>query len=562
MAPSLFRTFLDPTKPPSAHRRRARGRTACAVAVVALGALAGGSAPRFGPDDPIGAVREMEDASGVQTLDMSLVQDWWNDIRARGDDSDREAADVNSVDEVPDSNWFENRIGTRPMSAEEIAGGPNRHPPAGAPWTVTTGKFQGVTPGLQMKDSAGQLFFIKFDPPAYPELASGAEIISTKLFYAAGYYVPENYLVAFTREDLRLAPGAVIRSSNGARHPMTDADLDALLSKAARRADGRYRAVASRALPGRPLGPFMYFGTRADDPNDTVPHEHRRELRGLRVFAAWTNHYDTKASNTLDTLVPGDDGRMVVRHQLIDFGSTLGSAGVAPADPRSGNEYILERRPILLSLATLGLYVRPWLTIRYTDIPSVGRFEGERFDPAQWRPTLPNRAMLNARLDDTFWAARRVMAFTDEAIRRTVETAEYSDPRATDSIVSTLIERRDKVGREWLTAINPLVDFAIDSTSTLTFDNTAEAAGLSTPAAGYDVQWFRFDNNGRGLEAVSPRSNGDRCRAPVPAELRGAAFIAADVSAFHPEHPAWQRPVRVFFRRVEDGWKLVGLERN
>ncbi len=307
--------------------------------------------------------------------------------------------------------------------------------------------------------------------------------------------------------------------------------------------------MASRALPGRPLGPFTYFGTRPDDPNDTIPHEHRRELRGLRVFAAWINHYDVKAANTLDTLVPGDDGRMIVRHQLLDFGSTLGSAGVAPADPRSGNEYILERRPILLSLATLGLYVRPWLTIRYPDIPAVGRFEGDRFEPAQWRPTLPNRAMLNARSGDTFWAARRVMAFNDDAIRRVVETAEYSDPRATETIVSALIERRDKVGRAWLTAINPLVDFAIDSTSTLTFNNAAETAGLSTPAAAYDVQWFRFDNDSGALEAVAPAWNSGQPRILIPAELRGAEFLAADVSAFHPEHQAWQRPVRVYFRR-------------
>ena len=70
-----------------------------------------------------------------------------------------------------------------------------------------------------------------------------------------------------------------------------------------RSADGSYRAVAARAVPGRPLGGFRYYGTRPDDPNDIVPHEHRRELRALKVFGAWTNLVDMKAGNTLDTLV-------------------------------------------------------------------------------------------------------------------------------------------------------------------------------------------------------------------------------------------------------------------
>jgi hypothetical protein len=148
------------------------------------------------------------------------------------------------------------------------------------------------------------------------------------------------------------------------------------------------------------------------------------------VFAAWINHVDVKSENSLDTLVTNDAGLRVVRHNLLDFNGTLGSAGIGPQDRRSGYEYILDRGAILRSLFSFGLYVRPWLTIHYPDIPSFGRFEGDRFDPERWKPTFPNRAMLNARADDTFWAARRVMAFSDEAIRTVVAAPRIASPGA------------------------------------------------------------------------------------------------------------------------------------
>ena len=532
------------------------------VAAIALSVSVAGASLRFGPGDPVAVATESEDASSVQQREISHFRDALEGIWAVGDRSVQKALDINTVDEVPDSSWFENRIGARAMSIAEIATGPDGLGPAAGPWTVTAAKTEGITPGLQMKDSKGQLYFIKFDPPSNPELGTGAEIIATKLLYAAGYHVPENYIVVVGREDLRVAPGATTHRPDGTKRSMTEGDLTSVLLKAARRADGRYRIVASKALTGKPLGPFAYYGVRTDDPNDTIPHEHRRTLRGLRVFAAWINHVDVKSENSLDTLIRDDTGRSVVRHHLIDFNATLGSAGIGPADRRSGHEYILDRRPILLSLFTFGMYVRPWLTIPYPDIPSVGRFEGDRFEPAQWKSTFPNRAMLNARPDDTFWAARRVMSFSDEAIRAVVAGADYSDPRAADAIAAALMKRRDRIGREWIASINPLVDFAIDDGSTLTFRNAAVTAGLSTSAVAYRVQWFRFDNARDTVATVGPVVTAERPGVPVPPELSNdAEFIAADVEAIHPEHPAWQPPVRVYFRRLQNGWKLVGVER-
>ena len=252
-----------------------------------------------------------------------------------------------------------------------------------------------------------------------------------------------------------------------------------MLRRGARLPNGRYRVLASRFADGAPLGNFRYYGTRPDDPNDIVPHEHRRELRAARVFGAWLNHDDSRGVNSLDMLQT-DGGRRYVKHYMFDFGSIMGSGTVFAQRHRAGNEYIVEWAPGWLTLATLGLYTRAGCTSTIpTCPPSVGRFEATLFDPLKWRPEYPNTAFDNMRADDAFWAARIVSRFSDADIRAIVAKARYSDPRATDYITATLIERRNKVLRTWLTAVNPLVDFALSADGELTFTNAAVAMRAS-----------------------------------------------------------------------------------
>jgi hypothetical protein len=525
--------------------------------------MAGAVTPKFYPDDPLTRDAESGDAWRVKPQDAGRAYIGLQMLHDAADHARRRAINANVIDEVPDSSWFTNRIGSRILSPEAIQRGPDRAagPPRG-PWTIIAGKSNGVTPGLQLKDSTGQRYFVKFDPPANPEMASGAEVISTKILYAVGYNVPENYIATLRREDVIIGDGATFKGPDGRKQPLTPHDVDRLLQQAARRPDGSYRILASRALDGVPVGPFKYEGTRVDDPNDIVPHEHRRELRGLRVFAAWLNHVDTKAENSLDTLIAVGP-RTIVRHHLLDFGSTLGSAGVEPMGWRDGHEYAFDKRETILALATLGLYVPPWRRIRYPDLPSVGRIDGDQFRPEQWKPTLPNPAFHNARSDDTFWAARRVMAFTDEAIASIVQTAQLSDPRAVAYLVKVLIQRRDAIGRTWLTAVNPVVNPAVTGCGVMTFRNAATDAGVASEPSEYRVNWATYDNTTGVTTPVGHEERCDGTRCPMPANVTAETrYLRAEIRAFHPAFPAWRTPVEVFFKRDhERGWTALGVER-
>jgi hypothetical protein len=298
-----------------------------ALALCLAGAAPRATQPTYYPDDPIAVDPETEEASGVAPWSISDPYDFLvNTFTDPGDRSSRRALNVNTVDEVPDSSWFTNRVLARPLTAADIARGPDQTDgPAAGPWTVVSGKSDGITPGFTIRDAAGVVWFVKFDPLTNPEMATGAEMIATKLFWALGYHVPENHLAIIDRARLVVSPDATARDQQGLPVRLTEAAVDRLMRLAARRADGRYRVIISRAVDGRPLGPFRYHGTRPDDPNDIYPHEHHRELRGLRAAAAWLNHDDSRSINSLDTVVESG-GRARVRHHLIDFGSTLAPA--------------------------------------------------------------------------------------------------------------------------------------------------------------------------------------------------------------------------------------------
>ena len=521
-----------------------RHRTGTFILILAGCAEALGQ--RFFPDDPLSRMPTPLSADVAGDRDVNQLYDFLRQSRQPHPRSPVAAGAINTLGEVPDSPWFTNRHGKTRMTPDELRKGPPGEKPR-PPYTVVEGKSEGASLGFQMKDASGRLFFVKLDPTNNPEMASAADVIVSRFLYAIGYNTPANFIVNARDSDFTLAPDATITTFRyGPEERMTWGDLQDTINSVPRNPDGTFRMLASLAVEGKPIGPFRFEGTRRDDPNDIVPHENRRDLRGLFVFAAWLNHTDSKAGNTLDTLVE-ENGITFVRHHLIDFGAALGSDGTLPKDPRFGHDFMLPQPSIVWRrILTLGFHKEPWERASFVKTSGVGNFEASTFDPEKWKSNFPNPAFLSRTPEDEFWAAKIVMSFTDEDIRAIVQTGEFSNPAAAEYIARVLIERRDKIGKAFFSKVLPLDKFRVRD-GDLEFTDLRVQYGMQPPQ--YRVSWFLFDN---ATEASTPSTP------EFLLNLAVGSYVEASVESLSPPGGS----VRVTFRKTAVGFEAVGIERK
>ena len=302
------------------------------VLAFALLSSAAIGADRFYPDDPMESEPPPRSVTNIKSRKLSDYFDLFNNqFRKLGERQPAHgepirAQAVSTLGEPLEGAWWVKRHYYHRMSLDLLVRAPSAGvlPSPAGKWTVVSAKNEGITPGFVILDAHRRRFFIKFDPLSNPEMATSADAITSRFFHALGYHVPENNIISFTPDQLVLGADLTLPGHNGKPRPMTRRDLTEILLKVSQSPDGRYRATASLALAGRPVGSPRYYGTRTDDPNDIVPHEHRRDQRGLHVIDARLNHDDSRAINNLDTVVT-ENGRSFIRHYQLDFGSTLGS---------------------------------------------------------------------------------------------------------------------------------------------------------------------------------------------------------------------------------------------
>jgi hypothetical protein len=270
-------------------------------------------------------------------------------------------------------------------------------------------------------------------------------------------------------------------------------------------------------LPGYLIGPFSYTGTRSDDPNDVIPHDDRRELRGGRLLAAWLDHFDAREQNSMDAWITDSHEKKAkpdaspghVVHYYLDTSDCLGSEwDWEEISRRLGYSYIADWGDMARDLVTLGIPTRPWDSVRREPGEEIfGFFNVKNFEPDQWKNEYPNAAFSRMTERDGAWMARILARFTPEMVDALGAMGQFSDPHRTAYLTSVLQGRLAKILARYLTHLSPLTDAHMEAGNELCAVDLAKWRGVAPPDR---FQYVAQLGNGTHLPVVA-RDDGTMC---------------------------------------------------
>jgi hypothetical protein len=557
------------------------------IALLAFLGASGGLAAsakelRWFPDRPV-AWFEHDDApvasapeeTHLQELDTTLIirDGLANEIdRALALEGRTPAQDVNAADEVPCSTWFCARNHLHPMTPEEVVAGPAAVAPV-LPFKIVKGKDEGASTGFQVADATGRKFMLKVDPAGHLGMATGGELVGYRIFHAAGYNVPGAFHTDLRPQDFTLDPRATYKLRRVQKRPLTWEKVNLQLAGVARLPDGRIRAVAIPWMPGQLLGGFDMLGRRADDPNDRIPHQHRRSLRANWILFAWLSVLDPSSVNTMDAYVE-EGGRKFVRHYHFDFGCAFGSGTSHVQSPHQEGEYPIEVGRTLRAFVSLGLYHRSFQDQRpewerlVAQYPAIGFLPAEDFDPDAYRTNykLPTHIRMTDR--DAYWGTKVVTSFTDAQIDALVAVADLPSGDA-HYVDHALKVRRDILGRRYLRAMAAVESPALsDDGARVCFQDLSIARGYAQP---WEIRYKIdvTDGHGARLFEGEQMSSGSTTCVPVGGAGPGSGYRIVSVTtrlgggAGAPQKSTTKASrIHLRWRAGEGRFVVVGLERD
>jgi len=235
---------------------------------------------------------------------------------------------------------------------------------------------------------------LKTDIATQPERPSAASAIRRRGLPRGRLNTSCEQVIFFDRRVLTLSPGLVITGNTGSPGLSTNRRSTGANTE---RPGGEISIACRRArwLPGYLLGPFRYERNPGRRPNDVIPHEDRRELRGARLVAAWLNH-SMPASRTRWTCGWQEpQGRRlvsrIIRHYYLDTSDVFGSEwDWTRISRRLGKSYVLRLGDIGADFVTSGYPGDPGSAPVDPGFEQFGYFSAENFDPEGWKNEYPN----------------------------------------------------------------------------------------------------------------------------------------------------------------------------
>jgi hypothetical protein len=559
-------------------------RVIAALVAASLGAIGCGGSSRFALRPPV--LRDTDDRPMAHAPPVDEETDYANTFdvtiyrplsHAFLFETSGEARNVNALDEVADSTWFSNRT----VTPSEVERGPCPDDGPVGPFVVVSSKVGGATPGFFVKDARGVKYVLKMDELGryeQPEISTAADAIVPRLYWAVGFNAPCNHVIYVQPRDLHVDAQSIEIRDTGKRLPLTVASVDATLGAATRNDEGAVRLSASRFIDGQGVGTWRTAGTRSDDPNDVIPHEDRRELRGERFLAAWVDHWDTRGLNTYSAYVhakgaPAGAGYIV--HYYLDFSDSLGGTAVRSPFPerRTGFETVSDLPTIIADSFTFGFIRRPWDNAKvdpvYADLGTMNDIDA--FDPYGFAPQTPVTGWARATTSDLGWMARRIARIGLEDVRAAVRTGKLSRPIEQARLVEVLMARREKILREAFARSSPLADLEMVGHDRLCGVDLAITTGISPTR---DVSYASELREGPQLTRVSQTaaletSPGGRLCVVMPVHFAPASaaddsadrYATVDVLRFERGGRTTRLRAHFYDLGTLRGWVLVGLER-
>jgi hypothetical protein len=396
-------------------------RTALLLALAASPFACSYRPARFAADPPVAAVSDAEPIPVPHKLDP-LKEVYYTDayvrrpiVLAMDPETPIEAGDVNALDEVPRSSWFD----------------PPEARPDGPPILPLTplGAAESGQPGLAVTDARGLRYELRRDAKERPELVSASAAVASRLLGAVGYRTPEVHVIT-------VAPGEI---KEGNDKPAAEAVAD-LLREGSPPAGDRYRVRATRWPVGIDLGPTPVSGVRSDDPNDRVPHAERRTLRAIGLALYWIGLRRLPPFALRDVYV-GEPGKGHLLHYVVGLDDAFGADAVGrDAEARLGGEGKYLNENALTALITLGLRRRtaPPVQTRWL---ALGEFQ-EADAPEAFVTSPPYEPMDRLRPADAYWMGKRLAAVAPEVITAALTAGHFSDPGARARAAEVMEVRR------------------------------------------------------------------------------------------------------------------------